>query len=75
MVLRMMLRVAVGLPVSLPFVGTVMAPLALQDSPGDFEKARLEGLDIHQHQVSGRCRPEAPDLGLRPGWALSSLPS
>lgn len=31
------------------FVGIVMALLALQDAPGDFEKPRLEGLDIHQH--------------------------
>jgi hypothetical protein len=36
-------------PVSLLFVGTVMASLALQDFPGDFEKPRLEGLDIHRH--------------------------
>lgn len=30
------------------FAGTVMVLLAFQASPGDFEKPRLEGLDIHQ---------------------------
>lgn len=40
--------VALGPWQILLFAGTVIVLLVLQASPGDFEKPRLEGLDIHQ---------------------------
>lgn len=48
-VFRTTILVAESVQWSPLFVGRVMDLLALQDAPGDFEKPRLEGLDIHQH--------------------------